>query len=112
MLTEAIHTPFMSDRFLAIENAKYIFNNLKDIGNEIEFKKDGIIHNRANEVLANSISLLENIEKIGIFDALEKGLFAGVRRSKDTGKGLDGVFIKSNNYLNPFIEMMKTNNNV
>ena len=29
MLTEAIHTPFMSDRALSIENAKYIFNNLK-----------------------------------------------------------------------------------
>ncbi|MDE5704196.1 MAG: lysine 5,6-aminomutase subunit alpha, partial [Bacteroidales bacterium] len=29
MPTEAIHTPFMSDRFLSIENAKYIFNNMK-----------------------------------------------------------------------------------
>ena len=32
MPTEAIHTPFMSDRFLSIENAKYIFNNMKSIG--------------------------------------------------------------------------------
>ena len=35
MPTEAIHTPFMSDRYLSIENAKYIFNNLKDIGEEV-----------------------------------------------------------------------------
>nr|MCR5746033.1 lysine 5,6-aminomutase subunit alpha [Bacteroidales bacterium] len=32
MPTEAIHTPFMSDRYLSIENARYIFNNMKDIG--------------------------------------------------------------------------------
>lgn len=39
MLTEAIHTPFMSDRALSIENAKYIFNNMEDFGNDIEFKR-------------------------------------------------------------------------
>ena len=32
MPTEAIHTPFMSDRYLSIENAKYIFGNMKNIG--------------------------------------------------------------------------------
>ena len=36
MPTEAIHTPFMSDRYLSIENARYIFNNMKDIGEEME----------------------------------------------------------------------------
>ena len=41
-LTEAIHTPFMSDRYLSIENAKYIFNNMKSIGDEMEFKEGGI----------------------------------------------------------------------
>ncbi|MBQ4222055.1 MAG: lysine 5,6-aminomutase subunit alpha, partial [Bacteroidales bacterium] len=39
MPTEAIHTPFMSDRYLSIENARYIFNNMKDIGEEVEFKE-------------------------------------------------------------------------
>ena len=43
MLTEAIHTPFMQDRYLSIENAKYIFNNCRHIGDEIEFKEGGII---------------------------------------------------------------------
>ena len=32
MLTEAIHTPFMSDRALSIENAQYIFRTMKDLG--------------------------------------------------------------------------------
>jgi len=29
MLTEALHTPFVQDRYLSIENAQYIKNNLK-----------------------------------------------------------------------------------
>lgn len=51
MPTEAIHTPFMSDRYLSIENAKYIFGNMKNIGDEVEYKKGGIIRRRAAEVL-------------------------------------------------------------
>jgi beta-lysine 5,6-aminomutase alpha subunit len=35
MLTEAIHTPFMSDRALAIENARYIATAMADLGDEI-----------------------------------------------------------------------------
>lgn len=86
MPTEAIHTPFMSDRFLAIENARYIFSAFKDIGQEVSFAKDGFIRNRAAEVLGNAYTLLEKVEKEGLFTALEKGYFANVRRPR-TGKG-------------------------
>ncbi len=110
MPTEAIHTPFMSDRYLSIENAKYIFSNMKNIGDEVEFKKDGIIQNRAKEVLNNAIALLENIEREGLFTALEKGIFGDVKRPKNGGKGLDGVAAKGANYYNPFIELMLNNN--
>ena len=106
MPTEAIHTPFMSDRYLSIENAKYIFGNMKSIGEEVEFKKDGIIQMRAKEVLGKTIGLLEQIQKEGLFTALEKGIFAGIKRSREGGKGLNGVFIKSDNYYNPFIDSM------
>ena len=54
MMTEAIHTPFMSDRALAIENAQYIFRTMKDFGSELEFKEGGIIQSRANEVLRSN----------------------------------------------------------
>ncbi|MDD3739819.1 MAG: lysine 5,6-aminomutase subunit alpha [Bacteroidales bacterium] len=107
MITEAVHTPFMSDRYLAIENAKYIFNNLKNIGDEVEFKENGIIQNRAHKVLNDALSLLHQIEEEGLFDALEKGLFADTKRSKTGGKGLSGVVEKSDNYFNPFIAIMK-----
>ncbi|MDR2836439.1 MAG: lysine 5,6-aminomutase subunit alpha [Bacteroidales bacterium] len=110
MITEAIHTPFMSDRYLAIENAKYIFNNMKNIGNEVEFKKDGIIQLRAQKVLDDACNLIKDIEKEGLFDALEKGIFADIKRSKTGGKGLAGVVKKSDKYFNPFINLMKGEN--
>ena len=110
MPTEAIHTPFMSDRFLSIENAKYIFNNMKDIGEEMEFKKDGIIRKRAQYVLDEALQLLRKIEKEGLFTALEKGIFADIKRPKNGGKGLQGVAAKGKSYSNPFIALMKKGN--
>ncbi len=107
MPTEAIHTPFMSDRYLSIENARYIFNNMKNIGEEIEFKDNGLIKKRAHRVLENAISTLERVEQEGLFSAIELGLFGDVKRSKIGGKGLDGVVYKGINYLNPFITIMK-----
>ena len=106
MPTEAIHTPFMSDRYLSIENAKYIFGNMKSIGDEVEFRKDGIIQRRAQEVLAKATDLLERMENEGLFTALEKGIFADIKRAKTGGKGLDGVAPKGRNYYNPFIRLM------
>jgi len=106
MLTEAIHTPFMSDRALSIENARYIFNNMKSISEEIEFKKGGLIEKRVDEVLHKAYNLLKEIEKQGLFKTIEKGIFASIKRSIDGGKGLDGVFKKDKNYFNPFIELM------
>lgn len=107
MPTEAIHTPFMGDRFLAIENAKYIFNNMRAIGEEVEFKKDGIIQQRAKEVLHKTIDLLKELESKGLFTALEEGIFGGVKRPKNGGKGLAGVSSKGEHYYNPFIALMK-----
>lgn len=107
MITEAVHTPFMSDRYLAIENARYIFNNMKGIGDEVEYKEGGIIQSRAQQVLDEALDLLMKIEKEGLFNALEKGIFADVKRPKTGGKGLSGVVEKGNNYLNPFVDLMK-----
>jgi len=106
MLTEAIHTPFMSDRALSIENARYIFNNMKSISEEIVFKKGGLMERRVDEVLNNAYDLLKEIEKEGLFKTIEKGIFASIKRPIDGGKGLDGVFKKEKDYFNPFIELM------
>ena len=107
MLTEAIHTPFMSDRALAVENAKYIFGTMANLGDELEFKDGGIIKTRAAEVLQKACDLLAQIESKKLFATLEQGIFAGIKRGPDQGKGLDGVIKKADGYFNPFIEVMQ-----
>ncbi|WDV46033.1 lysine 5,6-aminomutase subunit alpha [Clostridiaceae bacterium M8S5] len=106
MMTEAIHTPHLHDRKLAIENAQYIFNNARSIGDEIEFKKDGLIQSRAQHVLKKAEELLKEIESEGLFPTIEKGKFASVKRPRDGGKGLNGVVEKDIKYYNPFIKLM------
>ena len=106
MLTEAIHTPLLQDRALSIENARYIFNNMRSISDEIEFKEGGIIQIRALAVLADAAAMLKDIEREGIMSTIEKGKFAGVKRSMHGGKGLDGVVVKDALYFNPFIPLM------
>jgi beta-lysine 5,6-aminomutase alpha subunit len=87
MLTEAIHTPFMSDRALAIENAQYIFRTMRHLGEELEFKAGGRIQTRAAEVLDKATELLTEIQRLGLFATLEKGIFADIKRPKAGGKG-------------------------
>ncbi|SCY99887.1 lysine 5,6-aminomutase subunit alpha [Alkaliphilus peptidifermentans] len=106
MLTEAIHTPHLQDRALAIENAKYIFNNCQDLGDEIVFKDGGTIQKRAHDVLKEAGQLLNQIQQDGLFKTIEEGKFGGVKRSRTGGKGLDGVIRVEKGYFNPFIEMM------
>lgn len=107
MLTEAIHTPFMQDRALAIENAQYIARTMKDFGNEIVYKDGGIMQTRANEVLAKAADLLKTIEENGMFATLEAGTFADIKRPRDGGKGLAGVVKKDDAYFNPFVDIMR-----
>ncbi|MEG1361260.1 MAG: lysine 5,6-aminomutase subunit alpha [Lachnospiraceae bacterium] len=107
MMTEAIHTPFMSDRALAIENAQYIERTMKDFGDEIVYKEGGIMQSRANEVLTKAADLLKTIEEQGMFATLEAGTFADIKRPRDGGKGLAGVVTKDEIYFNPFIDLMK-----
>ena len=109
MPTEAIHTPFMSDRYLSIENARYIFNNMKSIGDDVEFKENGIMQTRAKNVLEKALTLLQDIQEEGLFIALSKGIFADIKRPQDGGKGLDGVKRKGERYYNPILELMKDN---
>ncbi|MDP2792202.1 MAG: lysine 5,6-aminomutase subunit alpha [Rectinemataceae bacterium] len=104
MLTEAIHTPFMMDRFLAVENAKYVMNSMESFYDEIEYKPDGIIVRRAKEVLERTVDFLGQIVECGLFEAIEKGMFADVKRTRDGGKGLEGLVKKGPAYFNPVEE--------
>lgn len=107
MMTEAMHTPHMGDRYLALENAQYVMNNMRDLGEEIQYKPHGIIQTRAQTVLHDATHLLERVEKTGIFEVLEAGVFADVFRPKTGGKGLDGVFEKAPDYYNPLEDELR-----
>ncbi len=107
ILTEAIHTPFMQDRDLAIRNAKHVFNSARHLRSEIEFVKGGRIQRRAAEVLGLATNLLEEIAASGLMAAIEKGLFAEIKRPRDGGRGLEGVVRKASGYVNPFEELLQ-----
>ena len=107
MMTEAIHTPFMSDRYLALESAQYIMNNARALGDEVEFKSGGIIQQRAQTVLAEAVELLERVEREGMFKVLSEGVFADVFRPQRKGKGRDGVVMRAADYYNPVEAMLR-----
>ena len=107
MLTEAIHTPFLGDRALSIENAVYVMNTARDFGSEITFKPGGIIENRAQHVLAECEALLHRVADVGLMEAIDAASFADVKRSPDGGRGFDGVFTRGDTYYNPFEEALR-----
>ncbi len=107
MLTEAIHTPLVQDRYLAISNAKYVFKNAKSLGEEVEFKKDGFMQKEAIKVLENAVSLLEHVKEVGLMTSIEEGTFGDISRKIDEGKGADGTFIKGEDYYNPIVDKME-----
>jgi beta-lysine 5,6-aminomutase alpha subunit len=106
MLTEAIHTPFLGDRALALENARYIMTTARSFGDEIEVKPGGIIDRRARDVLNGAVALLAHVAERGLMRAIEDGSFADVRRTPQGGRGLDGVFAKDPSYWNPVTEAL------
>lgn len=107
MMTEAIHTPFLADRHLAIKNALMVKSAMRHMADEITFREDGIIMRRAHQVLSQARELLEEIRETTMFGALAKGIFADVRREMDSGKGLEGVIEKDRDYFNPAMDHIR-----
>jgi len=107
MLTEAIHTPFLGDRALSLENARYVMNAARHFGDEIVLRPGGAIERRANAVLTACEALLERVAESGLMNAIESAVFADVSRSPDGGRGFDGVFARGADYYNPFEEALK-----
>jgi beta-lysine 5,6-aminomutase alpha subunit len=107
ILTEAIHTPLMQDRYQSLYSINYVFNVARELGNEIEFKKDGFVAKRAQQVLDEVEHFLRELKKVGLMKAIAQGKFANIRRLVDGGKGLDGVFEKGTDYSNPVMEQLE-----
>lgn len=106
VLTEAIHTPYMQDRFLSVDAMRYVRSNARALAGEIEFTAGGLVQKRAQQVLDDAIALLEKIAEVGLFAALTRGTFGAVKRAEDGGKGAEGVFERGPGYVNPFEEAL------
>ncbi len=104
--TEGIFTPHVHDRVLGLQNVEYVFNAAHDLGEEIEFKRGGIIQTRAQEVLAGAHELLERIAQTGLFEAIDRATFGDVSRRRDEGRGIEGIVDTEPGYFNPVVELM------
>jgi beta-lysine 5,6-aminomutase alpha subunit len=104
--TEGIFTPHIHDRVLGLQNVNYVFNAARDLGEEIEFKRGGIIQTRAREVLRDAHLMLEQIAEIGLFKAIEGGVFGDVSRHREAGRGTEGIVATEEGYFNPVTELM------
>jgi beta-lysine 5,6-aminomutase alpha subunit len=105
--TEGIFTPHIHDRVLGLQNVDYVFNAAQDLGEEIEFRRGGIIQTRAQEVLAAAHVLLERIAQTGLFEAIEQATFGDVSRGVEDGRGIEGIVTTEEGYFNPVVDLMR-----
>jgi beta-lysine 5,6-aminomutase alpha subunit len=106
MMTEAVVTPWLSDRDLALQNVRYVMNAAGGLAEDFHPAPDGLIATRAREVLAEAVALLERIGEEGLLEAIADGTFGLMKRPADRGKGLDGVVARADGYLNPVAEVL------
>jgi beta-lysine 5,6-aminomutase alpha subunit len=107
MMTEGIHTPFLSDRDLALENVRYVRNACGNLAEDFHPPANGFIQQRARHVLGESIELLERICDDGLLNAIADGTFGVTKRPADGGRGLDGVVVQADDYYNPATALLE-----
>jgi beta-lysine 5,6-aminomutase alpha subunit len=106
MMTEGIHTPFLSDRDLALENVRYVRAAAGRLGESFRPEPDGFVATRAREVLGEASGLLRRICDEGLLNAIADGTFGVTRRPPDGGRGPEGVVKKAPEYFNPATEIL------
>lgn len=107
MMTEAMHTPLLGDRYVALKTASYIHQAARGIDEEFTVREDGKIAERARFVFGQAMKLLNECKDEGLVSAIGKGRFGDVKRAETGGKGLSGVVEKHQDYFNPFLEILE-----
>ena len=111
MMTEAVVTPFLSDRDLALQNVRYVLDAAGKLHEDFHPQPGGFIQARAHEVLDDAVSLLTRIiDEPGpapLLAAIADGTFGLMKRPADRGKGYDGVFRQADDYYNPVTELLE-----
>jgi beta-lysine 5,6-aminomutase alpha subunit len=107
MMTEAVVTPFLSDRDLALQNVRYVLNAAANLHEDLRPAPDGFIAQRARQVLGEAVDLLERIVDDTLLEAIGDGTFGLMRRPAHGGKGFDGVVAHADSYYNPATELLE-----
>src|SRR3954469_18969760 len=109
MMTEAVVTPWLSDRDLALRNVRYVLNAAGGLTEDFRPPPGGFLDRRAHTVLTEAVQLLERIadHPEGLIQAIADGTFGITKRSPDGGKGRDGVFRTAAGAYNPALELME-----
>ena len=90
MMTEAVVTPWLSDRDLALQNVRYVLDAAGSLPRTSR-RRRRLHRPRARQVLAEAIDLLELIigprGQGGLLDAIADGTFGLMKRPADAGRG-------------------------
>src|SRR5437763_477305 len=73
MMTEAVVTPWLSDRDIALQNVRYVLDACGALHEDFVPAPGGFIQRRAHRVLGESIELLERIVDDGLTNAIAGG---------------------------------------
>ncbi|MCZ2839029.1 lysine 5,6-aminomutase subunit alpha [Modestobacter sp. VKM Ac-2985] len=108
MMTEAVVTPWLSDRDLALRNVRYVLEAAGNLHEDFAPPPGGFIDRRAHTVLTEAVDLLERIaaHPQGLIQAVADGTFGITKRAPDGGKGLDGVVVKATGHYDPATELL------
>ena len=117
MMTEAVVTPFLSDRDLALQNVRYVLGAAGGLAEDFHPPRDGFIQTRARQVLSEAVELLEKIVNdtgesgvVPLLQAIGDGTFGLMKRPTYAGKGLDGVVKRAPGYDNPASTLLDSPN--
>ncbi|PRY32892.1 lysine 5,6-aminomutase subunit alpha [Pseudosporangium ferrugineum] len=108
MMTEAVVTPWLSDRDIALQNVRYVLSGAGNLHEDFVPAPGGFIQGRAHEVLGEAVGLLERVVEDGLLNAIADGTFGIMKRPADRGKGLDGVARHEPGYYNPVTEALES----
>jgi beta-lysine 5,6-aminomutase alpha subunit len=104
MPSEAVHNPYLQERFWSLKGADYVFRTASQLGAQLSAEKNGAMEARALEVLKEAYNLLEDIQTRGLMTAITEGHFAGISRGEDDGRGAGSVYKKEDTYWNPVLD--------
>ena len=107
MMTEAMHTPLMMDRYAALKGADYVYRAFDGIADEVQIRPDGKIAARARRVFDEALRLLEEVAQSGLMAAIGEAKFGDISRTETGGKGLDGVVERASDYFNPLLDILE-----